>query len=514
MYSNLLKDNPSGNILRMHMLFISLGLGLCMPFIATASEIAVNMRLSFNESQTFEQGIDRLLAFDTATTNIRFLNDRLGTLSTGNIAFTLNGLHSISLNDPGVETFPESPRDLLRVNANAIASGGLLSTPVELDIGAGWRCTNLVLKCSPNEVFSNTKTISTSIAYPANPTDLLQPIRLQATASSTPLAEGLTLNSGQLYLSGSLQVNATFTAKTTTQYVEDALAATSSSAANQRWAAATDDIKAIRSLTLTDLTVDRSLRISNNIELERAHHALSVANDSARLLDIGATTGSTYESSSELMRQLWDMSAVLNPSLARSRASYGSEVFFNSDRGTEVAILQMMLFNNPDDTGFINGLDNAINHPLSNSASPVFSFDGARLGLNGATMSVYFLGSESGDVTLELGAASLYALWHTGDFSNIEYIEGVSESITAYNSLTSTDISLGSEPEYVSETAAPDNLMFVTGNGAALTLGLNNFYTNKALVVATWAVTPVPEPSQAWLFVMGLPLLFWRRRAH
>lgn len=516
MHANLLKDNPSANISRMHMLFISLGLGLCMPFVATASEIAVNMRLNFNESQTFEQGIDRLLAFDTATSNFRFLNDRLGTFSSGSATFTLNGLHSISLNDPGVESLPASQRPLLRVDASASASGGLLTAETPLNISATWNCPNTALKCSANEVFSIQQTITPSLATPTNGADLLQAIRLQASASSTPLVEGVSLNSGMLHLSGTWQVNASFTAKTPTQYVEDALTATNGTgtvASASRWAAAAADVQSLRNAVWTDLAVANSLKASRTPELENAQRLLTVARDSASLLAAGNTVGSNFATNFALTRQLWDVAASVDSGLGRSLAGSTSDNLSSSDIPAELAVMRMMI-NRSNEADFVSGLEQALANPLTTGPNAALTLDGALIGLTDATLTVYYLGNaESGQVEINLAGADKYALWRTG-FDRISLLEGANPGLTVLGSgeYSGTSIRKVDGEVYVGEGFG--GLLYLSGQATPSRLQLNNFYSDQLLVVASWAVTPVPEPSQAWLFAMGLPLLIWRRRAH
>ncbi|MDP8568512.1 hypothetical protein [Methylophilus aquaticus] len=170
---------------------ITLGLALLTSAQAGASEIATNMRLSFSEVADFSQGLDQLLSFDAATANFRLQNDRLGTFSSGSMTLTLNGQQLISINDPGVSVLPDAQRNLLRVEASATASGGLLNAPQTLDLSTTWFCTDTVLICNTNEVYSQVKSITPGMSTPASAAALLQPVRLQASASLTPLTEGV-----------------------------------------------------------------------------------------------------------------------------------------------------------------------------------------------------------------------------------------------------------------------------------------------------------------------------------
>lgn len=485
-----------------------------LPLQASASEIVTNMRFSFNESQTFEQGIDRLLSLDAATANFRFLNDRLGTFSSGSTTFTLNGSHSISLNDPGVTTLPDVQRDLLRVNADALASGGLLAAPTPLDLSATWHCKNTVLKCVSDEVFSTQKTTSAAMNTPASAADLLQPIRLQASASATPLVDGVSLNSGMLHLSGTWQVNASFTAKTPTQYVADALTATSgtgTAGSATRWAAAAADVQNLRNAVWTDVAVANNEKASRTPELENAQRLLTVARDSASLLATGNSTGGSYASSFALTRQLWDVAASANPSLGRSQAGFSSDNLSSSDVPAELAVMRMLL-NGSNDADFVSGLELALSNPITTGPSAALTLDGALIGLADATLSVYYLGNaSSGQVEIDLAGADHYALWRTG-FDRISLLEGADAGLTVLGTDWTAGTPIRKEDGEVYVGEAFGGLLYLSGQSTHSRLQLNNFYSDQLLVVASWAVTPVPEPSQAWLCMMGLPLLLWRQR--
>lgn len=490
-----------------------LGLSLLIPLSSQASEIATNILLSFNESVNFSeadfsQSIDKLLTLDGTKADARLLTSRLGTFSGGNMVFTLNSSQSVSVNDFGVATPPTEPRQFFTTTGSASASGGLLAAPVILNAGVGWQCQAGFVYCNSDEAFSTPASSSPIIQTSADAAALLTPIRVQSSVSSfTSHSTDYTLNYARLYLYGTWQVNAQFTAKTTSQYVADALDATTSANATDRWAAANNDIRNLRNTSLTDVAVAHHLQADKNAELSKAHGILAVASDGASLLATGSVAGTSFQSSSEVARQLWNVAAGADPTLGRDRAGSSSESAPSLDIATDLAVMRMIV-NGADDASFVSGVEFALSNPLTVGSLPVFSFDGAHLGLTGATMSVFYFGSDSGQVDIELGAASRYALWHSGyDFNSISYIEGTSDSLVASNLYNTTEIGRGSGLQYVGESPSPDNLMFLSGNGSAVKLGLNNLYGNKVLVVASWAVTPVPEPSALCMLLFGLVLI-------
>jgi hypothetical protein len=485
-----------------------LGLSLLSPFISNASEVATNMLLSFNEKADFSQSIDKLLTFDAATANARFFTNRLGMFSDGSMVFTLNAYQGVAIGDPGVATLPSEPRKFFQSNGSATASGGLLTAPILLNTSTIWQCTNTALYCNSDDAFSAIKSSTSTITLLSNTADVLTPIRVQSSISSiTPFTENYTLYYGNAHVQGTLQLNALFTTKTTTQYLTDALSATSGTGATNRWSDAASDIKALRHNTYTDVAVSNSLQVSRNAELSEAHRILAVASDAGSLLTIGNTTGTNFQATSELTRQLWNVAAGADPALGRSPASFSSDSFTSTDIATDLAAMRMIV-NGADDASFVSGMGLLLNDPLTVGSTPVFSFDGTKLGLTGATMSVFYLGSSNGEVEIELNAASRYALWHSGsDFNNISYIAGASDSLIASNLYNMTEVGRGYGLQYVGESPSPDNLMFLSGNGAAVKLGLNNFYSNKVLVVASWEVTPVPEPSALCMLLFGLVLV-------
>lgn len=505
-------------------------LAACLPLQAIATEIATNMRLSFNEiailnrtTTVTEDGvditaysdhIDKLLTLDPTKANARFLSSRLGTFTSGNLSIDLRGNQFISLNEPGVSTLPATQRPLTRIEAGATLSGGLLNAPGSLNLDVTWVCPATFLQCTADGVYSPLKTLPALSNTSTNAAALVQPIRLQASGATTFTTDGVSVNYAGLSLSGTLNVNATFTAKTPSQYVADALSATAGTAGGHgaaRWGAAAADIQSLRDAVWTDVPVANNLKVSRTPELESAQGYLATARDSAALLATGNTTGNAFNSPFALTRQLWDVAATANPSLGRDRAGFTSENVPGGDVPSQIAIMRMMA-NGTNDADFVTGLQNALTTPLSTGPDAALTLDGALIGLADATISVYYLGNiESGQVEINLAGADHYALWRTG-FDRISLLEGADAGLTVLGSdgLSGTPIRKQDGEVYVGETFG--GLLYLSGQSTNSRLQLNNFYSDQLLVVASWAVTPVPEPSQAWLFMMGVPLMLWRKK--
>ena len=137
------------------------------------------------------------------------------------MSFQLRGWHRVSITDPGVAVLPAVQRPLpllllllvlvlALVQAGSTATGGLLAEPVVQNLGANWFCEAASLRCNASTALSTLRTAAPVLLAPTSSAALAQPIRLQASATATPLADGVVLNSGALLLSGSLRVDATF----------------------------------------------------------------------------------------------------------------------------------------------------------------------------------------------------------------------------------------------------------------------------------------------------------------
>lgn len=502
----------------------------CLPLQANASEIATNMRLTFNEIAmmnrttsvsadgaditTYSDHIDKLLTLDPSIANARFLSTRLGTFSSGSMTIDLRGNQFISLNDPGVSVLPDSQRTLTRIEASATLSGGPLNTAESLNLDVTWVCAATVLSCNRNEVSSPLKFLAPVSSSVTNAAALVQPIRLQASGATTLTTDGVTINYAGLSLSGTLNLNATFTAKTRSQYVADALAATPGAGggdAAARWDAAASDIQSLRNRVVTDIAVANTLKIARTPELKEAQTLLAAARDSAILLSAGATAPTTFNTPFDLMRQLWNVTATADPSLGRAMAGYSSEDLTSDNAAMSLAALSLIA-SGSNEHNFASQLDQALGLPFTTSAAPQLTLDGALLGLTDAMLSIYYLGnSSSGMVELNLPDADRYALLRNGLYDRISLLEGNGLTVMGNSNGAGETVLQGGGDVYIGEVYS--GLLELSGHSTASRLQLNNIYSNQFLVVASWAVTPVPEPSQAWLLIMGLPLIIRRRQA-
>ncbi len=426
----------------------------------------------------------------------------------------LRGNQFISLNDPGVSVLPDTQRTLTRIEAGATLSGGLLTTTESLNLDATWFCRATALSCTRDEVYSTLKFLSPLSNSTTSAAALVQPIRLQASGAPTFTADGVSINYAGLSLSGTLNVNATFTAKTPSQYVADALSATVGSGSGQdsaRWGAAAADVKNLRDAVWTDIPVANNLKASRTPELDSAQSFLAAARDSASLLTTGNSADSNFSSTFELSRQLWDVVATADPSLSRNRAGFSNENVSSGDLASQIAIMRMIA-NGSNDADFVTGLEGALANPLSTGANPALTLDGALIGLADATLSVYYLGNAgSGQVEIDLAGADRYALWRTG-FDRISLLEGADAGLTVLGNdwTAGTPIRKEDGEVYVGETFG--GLIYLSGQTTNSRLQLNNFYSNQLLVIASWAVTPVPEPFSASLLGVGLAGLATFRR--
>ncbi|MDP8567414.1 hypothetical protein [Methylophilus aquaticus] len=312
-----------------------------------------------------------------------------------------------------------------------------------------------------------------------------------------------------------MQINATFTAKTTAHYINDALFATTgagSGVAAARWAAAAADVQLVRNGSYTDIAVSSPLQASKTPELEAAQRLLTAARDSATLLTNGATDTS-YNSRFALTRQLWDMAATVDPSLGKSLAGYPSDALTSTDLAAEVAVLKMVL-NGVQDNDFTTQLDSLLAQPMVTGSTALLTLDGALLGLNNALLSVYYLGNaSSGTVDIDLLAADRYAFFRNG-FDRASLLEGSANGLTVIgnDNYAGTQLTLDSGETYIGEVF--NGLLQLSGDQTASKLQLNNFYTNQLFVVASFGVlpSPVPEPNAALLLSGGWLLLSRMRK--
>ncbi|MEK8051763.1 hypothetical protein AACH10_16045 [Ideonella sp. DXS22W] len=476
---------------------------------ATAGVIATNVQINFSEAATFASGIDRTLSLGEAQA-ARLVAERLGTWIGTEASFFVTASHGVSISDPGVAVAPGTARDLLHVTASASVSGGLLAaSPFTQNLGATWHCAGTATRCTDTMVVHTLAQATPALAAITAPAQALQPWRLQASASAEPLFAGAQLLAGELSLSGQLRLSAQYQSKTAQAYVADALLATAGSAAPAtaaRWASAAADVNTLRSASWTDLAVDRSLQAARNPELETAQRLLTVARDSATLLQTGSTPGMAFATPFSLTRQLWNLSAQAAPALGRGLAGSTSDNLFGNDPAAELAVLQATLAAR-DDASFLAGLADALAHPAVAGSAPVLTLDGAALGLAGAQIGIYLSGDAfTGLAQLALPGAQRHTLLRSG-YDRITLLEGPADGLTVLAAANGAGEMLrpGDGELYVGETFG--GMLELGGAGAPALLQLNNTYGEQIMVVASWGVSAVPEPASAALLGGGALLL-------
>lgn len=484
---------------------------------ATAGVIVTNVQINFAESGSFASGIDRTLTLTDAQAT-RLTSSRLGDWIATDASFSVTSSHSVSVSDPGVAVAPGTERQLLRVTASANVSGGLLAdSPLTQDLSATWKCTGTATRCSDDTVIHQLAPATPALATVTAPAQALQPWRVQASASATPLFDGATLLEGGLGMSGRIGLSAQYQSKTPQVYLSEALAATAGKAAPAtaaRWSAAAADINTLRSASWTDVAVDRSLQAARNPELETAQRLLTGARDTATLVQTGATVGASFATPFQLTQQLWDLAAAANPALQHQRAGSTSDNLIDSDRVAEIAVLRATL-GARDDASFLAGLADALAHPAQAGSAPVLTLAGTALGLDAAAQVEVYLGGDpfTGNYTIDLPGASRHALWRTG-FDRIELLQGPAAGLTAVDAASGNGgtLTVGGGDVYVGEIFG--GLLELSGGGAAAQVRLNNaFGTQQLLVVASWNVSAVPEPASAALMLLGAAgLAAWSRR--
>jgi len=341
---------------------------------------------------------------------------------------------------------------------------------------------------------------------------MLGGFHVSTTAQTQALFEGTTVNSSQISVTGSLKLETTYQAKTTQAYVADAINVTAGAAAatrTARFSNAATDISALRNGTYADSAVVSG--VADNINLEVAQAALVYSRDSARLLGAATSGETSFSSRSQLLRNIWDVTALGDPTLGRSVAESTADPFAPDNR-VELATFQAVS-NSADDAGFLDQLGIELDTPLTSSTQPMLILDGEQFGAVGAELRIFYYDGETNgsDLILNLPAADRHALMRAS-YDNLSVLSGQEAGLSFISSSGEGVVTPGNS-EYIGETFS--GALLLDGDNAAWEIGLNNFYSPQFLVLASWNVTPVPELETWAMMLVGLGLLGWRaRRRH
>ncbi len=476
-----------------------------------AETISTNLIRNFDFAGSFALPIDTALTLDTADDARRLASDRLGTWLGTSTTIQYTHSYGISLLDPGVSTLPADYRLLFSAASTISFEGGALApSPQSSVLDRTWICGAENLQCSSNmvSVSRNDSIISPALA---NPEAVLRGFTVRSSAQTDVLAEGAQLLDSEVRVQGSLTVHVRYEAKTAQAYVADALQATAVTPRPvdaTRFADAATDIAGLRNASYTTLPVPLAERVVSNEALHRAHATLVVARESAALLHAAATGGTQFESRSGLLRQLWDLGAVAVPALGRSSAGFTADPVLPSVE-TELAALTAVMATT-DDASFLAALT-ASPEALVSSADPVAVFSGMRFGMGDAEVRVYYIGSEdgSGQIALSLPAAERHLIYRDF-FDRVTLSGGSPDGVRLVAPNGSDFLALPDEETYIGEGSG--GVLALTAEGQALRIGLNNHYSPQFLVMASYGVAPVPEPTPLALMLAGFGLIALRVR--
>ena len=321
----------------------------------------------------------------------------------------------------------------------------------------------------------------------------------------------MTLLASEVRIQGSVTVQVQYAGKRTQAYVADALQATASvpqPLATTRYASAAADIAALRSATYATLPVPIGERANSNAALHEAHATLVTARESAALMQAAATGGTGFASRSGLLRQIWDLGSASQPGLGRSGAGFTADPVSPS-AATEMAALTAVMAAS-DDPSFLAALA-ASPEALASSTDPVAVLSGMRFGMGDAQLRVYFIGSEdgSGQITLSLPAAERHLIQR--DFSDrLTVFDGAADGLAFVAPNGDHGFAPLNEETYFGEGSG--GALALLANGDALRIGLNNYYSPRFLVMASYGVAPVPEPTAFSLMLAGLGLIALRTK--
>lgn len=481
---------------------LSIALLLCIATpSAVAGTISTNVVRNFSFAGSFESPIDAVLQLDSASDASRLANDRLGSWVGTTATLTYTHLYGISLLDPGVSTPPGENRPLFRARSDAHFTGGELVPPDHVSVvNKGWVCEAQTLKCNTSMVYAQRTGGFTTTTF-TGPAAVLQGFSLTTSSQTETLLEGVQLLASEVGVHGTLTVHAQYAGKTTQAYVADALQATVAAAAlprAERYAGAVTDVAALRAGSYTSLTVPADQRVINSPELHEAHATLVLARDSETLFRAAAAGATQFASRGALLRQIWDLGAGGVPALGRSSAGLGADLVLPSGE-RELAVLKAVMASG-DDASFLAALA-TVPEALVVSADPLLTVDGAKFGLAGAELSIYYVGADDGLATLNLRAAGRHAIYR--DFSDDLFLfEGPADGVGFIAPNGGEGFVLPNEGSYFGEGTG--GVLTIMSHGAALRVGLDNLYSPQLLAVASFGVTPVPEPVPVVLMLAGL----------
>jgi len=488
-----------------------LALAAMISTSAPASTVNTNLTTAFNLLGSFDASIDADVLPDAVLAGNRLFNARLGEWQ--GTPSTLQFVHSysFSLNDPGVLEAPISSRPVLRVDTQATFSGPLVgATATTSTFSTSWQCPAGQLKCTSTAVGESKPSATLVNSAFANPDGVMGGFHVSTTSQTQALFAGATINSSQITVTGGLKLAASYQAKTTLAYATDAINATVGAAAltrTMRFGNAATDIAALRNGSYADSAVLSSVR--GNTDLEAAHAALVYSRDSAHLLAATAQIQTSFASRSELLRNLWDVTALGEPTLGRSLAASTADPFAGDNR-VELAAFKSVS-DSSDDAGFLTRLGIELGTSLTSSRQPLMILDGAQFGATGAQLRlIYYDGETDGsDLVLSLPAAERHALMRAS-FDNLTVLSGPDTGL-AFSASGGSGIVTPGNGEYLGE--AFSGALLLDGDNTAWEISLNNFYSPRFVVLASWNVTAVPEPETWLMLVAGLAVLgAWRRR--
>ena len=488
----------------------SLAIAVFISTTAAASTINTQLTTPFNVLGSFDAAIDASVAPDAALAAQRLFNGRLGEWQGTTSVLQFVHSYNYSLNDPGVLVAPAENRPLLQVDSVATLSGPLVgSVAATSSFSTPWQCPSGILKCSSGTVSISKPSVTLTHTVFGNPADVLGGFHVADTTHTEPLFPGVTVIASQTRVAGSLTLSTTYAAKTTSAYVADALNATAGTAAVSRAARfgnAAADISSLRGAAYSDSVLASS--VADNTALEAAHAALLYSRDAAQLQGAAAQGQTTFASRSGLMRDLWDVIALGDTGLGRSVSSSTDDPFAPDER-VELAALQAVA-GRGDDAAFLARLGIELGTALVSSTQPLLVLDGAQFGADGAQLRViYYNGeAEGSDLVLHLPAAERHALMRAS-FDNLAVLSGPDNGLAFVAGSFDGRIAPGNG-EYIGENFS--GVLLLDGDEAAWDIQLNNFYSPRFVVLASWNVAAVPEP-QTWLMLLaGLTLVGWRRR--